>query len=287
MAKPITIPLMTWSVWKSIFPDAAQPTPYSEFIHAVHTRREIKALDEPRSRWSAIFRFALITFAFSGIWVFAVPLLPLLLPVYVAGLGAWCADQTANAIANERSRKRYELVSVLPIGSAGITWTITQVTLRKLELIARINSLLTNLGILGTLSIIGFVLVNAIEARAGAIAILLMIALYLDFVQSVLIGSYIGIVASIFDSDRLSVGTLSVLLYLLVQLATYALGIALLIMTTHHRTTTAFDYFYRATLIGLVVLPLLREALLHSLWYWLTYRLESTWQEMAQTVGMK
>jgi hypothetical protein len=262
-------------------------TPYSSFIHAAHSRRELESLDTPDSRWTTTLRFGLLTFAFSGMWVFVVPLLPLMLPLYATALGCWCAVRAANAIANERACKRYELVSVLPIGSAGIIWTITQVTLRKMEIVTRTHGLITNLGVLGILSTGGFLLINAISLRAAITALLLMIALYLDFIQSTLIGAFVGIATAFTDLDRINVSTMSALMFLFIQSITYSLPATLLVLANDHTTMSPSNVFFQAILIGLIVLPLLREILLRSMWYWLSYRLESTPQEMNQAVGLK
>ena len=284
MAKSVGFQVMTWSLWKNIWGTDLQFIPYGQFIVAVQRRRDTEALDRPISLWSKILRSSLIIFAFSGLWVFAVPLLPLLLPFYIAGLGAWCANETANAIASERTRKRIDTVSVLPIGTAGVIWTITRTTLRKLELITRTNSLFANLSILGLFSIFGFTVVNAISVRLALIIVLFVVAIYFDFVQSVLIGCVIGIFTSLIDSDRVSVSTLSVLQYFCVHLLIYVTAATVLVIISNRMTTSLADYMLRITLIGIIALPLLREAILQSLWYWLTFRLETTRQEMSQLV---
>jgi len=131
-----------------------------------------------------------------------------------------------------------------------------------------------------SLGFIGFFLIGGLEADMLIIGLAVLAVLFVDFVQSVLTGTILGVSVATISRERLSSTTTSLLTFLMVQFCFYAVMglIALLILPIGINNQLVL------TLLQLTFVLLCRELLIYAIWSWTALRLDATLEELNSTV---
>jgi len=272
--------MISWRLWRGLHSKTGDGSVYWHYILVNRRRRLYEQSDRPQPRWMQLSGFGAVAVLFSGIWVVLIPFLPLILLASGTMLGISCAVQVSSAITYERERARYDVASVLPMGSTGASWVIARIIIQQMDLLQRVHTLVGSFVLIFSLGIIGFFLINGLTLATAIIGVTVLVVLYIDFVQSVLTGTILGTGIATISRERLSSTTTSLLAFMMVQFCFYAIvGIlCLLILPLIVNNTLAL------TLLQLGVIVMGREMLLYGLWLWAAIRLDATLDELNSTV---
>lgn len=186
------------------------------------------------------------------------------------------------AISQKHRHQTYEILCVLPSGALGASWAICAAHLHYSPIFGWIG--LARKLIAGLfLFILLMLLLTARPPEDGSslpqfVQLILDMAalgivLYTDHVQSVVIGSLIGMLVPVYSRDSLNTGVLVSLLFLSVQVISYLT--ALLILNLNAGFTPI--------VLSLIVFSLLRDVFIVLLWRVLTYSLNG----YAQDIGLQ
>lgn len=272
--------MMTWRLWRSLQSQRRDDTVYWRHILVNRQRRMDTLAERPKPRWMQLSGFGMIAVLFSGIWVFLVPFLPLILLASGTVLAANCAVQISSAITFERERARYDVASVLPMGSTGASWLIARLIVQQIDLLERVHTLVSSFSLIFGLGVVGYFLMGGLGADVMILGVLGLSVLYVDFVQSILTGTVIGTSVATITVDRLGAVTTALLAFLMVQFLLYAVVAVLSFLIL----PLFVDHLLVLNGLRLLLLVSLREALLYGLWSWTAVRLDSTLAELNETV---
>lgn len=252
---------MTWKLWQAL---KLPPKHHHLF------RRFYAATEEPFPWYVGCSRYVAILFVF--------PILAFAGLIY--GIG-WSVG-IANLIGKEKERGAFDLISLSPSGALGVSWAISLGYLYHHITFRNINepfNLAVRFGIgalcLMALDLLLFI-VNYEGSGLGGLTILMMtgltllIVLYTDHVQSLVLAPLVGISAAMNASNRLNAQLYAFAGYLGAQLLTYLTMILLgFVMIPALLNLLGI----RGELVGILVLSL-RVALLYGIreaviaWLW-------------------
>ncbi len=220
--------------------------------------------------------------------------------------GIRCAVQTSGNIANERERKTYDLLCVLPQGQFGINWSVCATHIRRYENFETFRQIfrgLTYLLIIGVVLLIAIILMNLGDTPSstrnydgvysviqnGTHLIAISIGLYLNFMQSVVVGSLIGIIVPTYTENRLDAQMYSVMGFMTIQVFVYALSLFLSLMVApllilNLQLTVWLETGTQAWTL-LIIFGMITEILTRILWIHARHRLHPESSEI-QTIHL-
>jgi hypothetical protein len=200
-------------------------------------------------------------------------------------------------IARERETGMFDLISLSPDGALGASWAVCTGSIYRNQSLQQIQSPMSWVIRLGFTLLILASLGNFVEplvpiganSTLGTIIPLLYLftlsgALYIDHVQSVAMGSLIGMLMPTFTRSRIDAGIGALIVFLLLQITTYVLtlliGFSLL--------PALFSLLNFSPSLEAILLPVLRlaifgairEGMIAGLWKALVERLNIAASEM-------
>jgi hypothetical protein len=165
-------------------------------------------------------------------------LMPLILMFIGITYGMDCAIRVGNLIAREHERDTFNLLSLSPSGALGTSWAMCTSSLHRNRDFDRLYEIVR-----GTLMVAGIgiftlaVLVMAVNSDTftrfpqpalptfahGAVLLMVMAAVYIEYVQSTVLGSLIGMVVPTYTQNRLDTSIYTFGIFALLQVSTYLL----------------------------------------------------------------
>lgn len=308
--------MMTWLLWRAL------QNPYSEhalFRHLILRQRRKQSLRWrdiiplpnfvlQNNIWGALWGMALVLLLCSGGWLLILPVIALTPVALIAAgtfQGAYIAVRVGTALAREREQGRITLNSVTPGGMAGAAWaicsfvyhtnrTVTQIrdTVRGVHLV-----LFIGIAVIGFVAVLNWLFTRDVTYSAQnpdlssemLLQVLrlmaLLTALYVDFVQSTVLGMLAGILTSTVTRSRLDAGGLGFGAFMAVQLLFYV-GVFIVDFIILPLLFSN-DLHPGLMLAQFAVFYLSREAMLLFGWRIMAYRLQSDPDEMYNTLGLR
>lgn len=216
--------------------------------------------------------------------------------------GMLWAVRICQAISKEQAQGTYTLLCMLPPGTLGTHWLLGTGTLHRNQGFIQVHNLLRGILtlILVTLGIMILIVFFGVDpARSSrfdqqvqaqalvslATVILILIAVYLDHIQSITIGSLIGMLAPGMIQNRFDQTIWAAGVFLFVQALTYLFFVLVGIPVT----ALAFDLLgitglyteFGLGVLRLAILYGIREAEIHFLWLYLMRRLNADADQLA------
>lgn len=194
----------------------------------------------------------------------------------------WAAG-TSGRIARLQTNDQYDLICTAPGGKLGLHWAVCTGVLHRNNRLDMIHTVLRVL----LLIVLGIILLTLFSSLSvgrqdwgrTALALLntlgLLIAVYMDHIQSVVCGSVIGMLVPLYIRRTLDARIAAVALYVLVQTFGYVLAILAAIDGVNILFTNT-DQTVLMTVARLLVFVGIREAIIAGLWRWLLNRSETT-----------
>ncbi len=216
----------------------------------------------------------------------------------VSGLQA--ALGVGAAVAAEYQLRRGEQIALAPAGAAGLCWALGARHIRTNKTSLRLRRLIVAGILFGTigLAFVGIVnfavviligvnatnpdtvtpAVNGLELFVPLInAAIVLAVLYVDLIQSTVLGLIAGMVAGYRTAERGGALWLAAGLFLGVQLAFYVF--AALVIRAGALVVTPFEGMLLTMLQASVIL-LVREVMMHGAIYWTEHTLNTDWAEL-------
>lgn len=210
-----------------------------------------------------------------------------LISVLNGGLqGATLAARISHTLASVRERKQYDLLCLLPPGAAHMNWLLTTTCLHRYQTFSSLSSGLV--WVIRSIFILAGVLILArsnpyINSWAGPLLAMTQVgvlytAFYIDDIQSVIVGSLIGMITATYASTPSDARLYGLIAFLLTQTLTY-LATALLVFSVVPSFYSALQFRGILADISQVILVVaslygLREALIRVLWQSAMMRLD-------------
>ena len=253
--------MLTWTLWRAL----RKPP----FAHPLYQQ----IIGRPASPMAA---------SLSCVVVLVAPLLLLPALLFLSTVyGLRWAMQIASAIAVERETGRFDLLALAPDGAFGVSRAIMSAYLHRHESLSQIQSvggwilrLAFMLTILLALTSLAEPILttdyapNVNEAIMVLYVVTMVAAIYIDHLQSIVIGLLVGMGLSTFAPRRLDASMGALLSYLLLQVAAYVV-IVLIGFTLIPALLGAIPAPYNTILLALLrlaTLYLVRELLIRWLW---------------------
>lgn len=293
---------MTWALWRAL----CAPN----FDHPLYQRLAMHRNRLGFGSWQFSFMIGMI-----GLFFFMVMFAPMLLilmliasPILYITLtatffGVLTTVHVSGAVVRERLGERYELLCLTPDGGMGVNWMIYTGRMHQENILEQgLSECWTIVRILlsiaffmmlgGLLSLSGTPETQAPEATRFVISFAVLLvslsgAVYLDYVQSILVGGLLGLVIGNITRSLSDARIWSIALFIFQQILVYGVIFLLGLVIA----PTIIGLFIRNDLIiGLATPPLvvlalygIRELMIHGLWRWLTQRLNSDPQQSIPT----
>lgn len=277
-----------WQIWGAIrYPQKA----HAVFRLAKRPRRHNKIKRNDWWRASLILLIVAIppTIICAIDPIFLIPFLigiaftiPVILVMSGTILGSmWLFDITRTLLDLQQSR-RYDLISITPIGAFGTSWLVAMGIIHRTQSFKRLAQVysisIRTIAVLGvSITAIVWIVsfnndasfvrgVNQVLFAANILPVLVIAsAIYIDQIHSITLSVLLGITATTIRGLGTSLAIFSVVVFIALQLATYAivaLGVFMLFII--FQTLLASDLLANslAMIFGLLLFYLLREALI-------------------------
>ena len=209
--------------------------------------------------------------------------------------------RVSNAIVYEREQRRFDLIRITPLGSVGISWLIGKMAHQQSPLIALIRDggrmLYVTLG--GFLLLLLFLFTLnwwsiesndpgsypfsefAINMRDFIPLLMAVTMLYIDVIQSIVVGVIAGILISTFVRDRLIAYGLSLGSYLGFQVLFYVvMALVAQVVLPNVYTWASIN----RPIAFVIIFYASREGLIALMWWWLARRLEVNTGQLNRTL---
>lgn len=300
---------MTWKLWRAL----RHPLRSHPLFRYASENAEQRALP-PRATYSlslaaciALVIWISATWSVQAMVFFATLLLPVLIFALMGTVqGAVWALAVCRTILAARAAGLYDLICLSPSGSLGSTLTLCTGCLHRRQALLRVNnqrSLLIVGAIVGIMLLaFGASLRQPVPVQptlsrvvtvqffymglALVYAGLFITALYLDYIQSVIVGSVIGMIAPTYPLHRADVQFLGVGAFLALQVLTYALtwllGFAILPAAYQHAQFNGWSADLSLALLRLGIFYAVRACLITGMWRLLARRLNCDLAEIQQ-----
>ena len=265
--------LVTWALWHHLLHPPAHP---------VYQRTLRTPIDSGMRRFIAGIVLLFGSLICSGIWTL-VPLklpTPMLLLIAMVALSscyvvAWVIGISVT-ITSEHERGTYDQLCVSPSGALGANWAMCAASLHRADALVWIDLLRRLLSGLLLLILLMVLLTSALRENApdlfqllGLVVDILLLAtlLYVEHVQSVVQGSLVGMLMSMYSRTNIDARVLAVLMFLFLQAVT--------LLVTFFATMgvlPGLDAEFISTTLILLVFYLTREGFIFAFWRLLAYR---------------
>jgi hypothetical protein len=192
----------------------------------------------------------------------------------------------SGTIAIEREYRMYDLLSLSPSGMLGISWAICTGCLHRNQTFEQVNSQEAwsiRIILFIPLVISANVLLGRAFSNPGTLTIFwlaaFLIVFYLDHVQSIILGSLLGVLAPHYSPSRFDSRLWACVGFLLIQLSTY-LALVLtsaIILPTIYRAFTISGWYADISLpvLSIAVFYFTREVIIGRLWNRVTEQLNA------------
>lgn len=244
-------------------------------------------------------------FSCGGLWLIFTPLTPSAMILSLMGVTlfnstfyvtVW-AVSISMTLTRVREQGIYEQLSVLPRGALGANWALCISNLHHNDTLHLLN-VLRKITLVLLLCVFFLLLMAAVLATAPRqisfdlvqfLRLLLDMmtltaASYFDHVQSILMGSLIGMLVPLVVRTPVDARIWPALIFLTLQMMTVLvmLLVALVIIPAVHQAVSSPDWFVQLSppVLNLLVFYLLRESIILILWRVLVYRLNAEASEL-------
>jgi hypothetical protein len=263
----------------------------------------------PASRRRFVSAATLLIELVLGIAFNAPTLLFLLMPFFllIIGLayGIDCALRISTTIAKEHEERTFDLLSLAPAGVWGTNWVLTTSSLYRNRDFDRLftiirTTLATGLVLTCIVALIAVMSLSPsrpswhpqaanpdgiLRVAADFVAIIaLLAALYVEYVQSTVLGTLVGLVIPTYAQNRLDASLWSFGIFLLLQVMTYTatwlVGFDLLPEVFERLNLAGWFASFTLPVLRVAAFYLLREGLIAALWRALISRLNMSPAEL-------
>lgn len=303
--------MFTFRLWSALHrPYVAHPL-YRHLTQQATTTKplpgQLRDLLPDDSAWgSIILVLSLVAIAVGGyrvllLLLFFIPLGLIAVGTFSGLLALW---KTNSLVIRQTEQGKHELIAVTPAGLPGMMWALCSFAYHQGGLLRAVKETMRGVYIFGFFILIApafFLLIYTImevltansssaysELTQTLIASFSLLSLaYLDLVQSILVGSVLGMLIPTYTRNRIDSGGLALGAFFAVQFLAYAL-IALLDLVFLPQLAAQATVINGSLLIMLQVFVffMVRETTLILLWRMLTRRIEATPAELYQITGM-
>ena len=195
-------------------------------------------------------------------------------------MGIITATRVGHTIASLRARGQYDLLCLLPAGPVLANWMLCAAYLQRHRILDQFNA--QHVWVVRAF----FVPVTAISTIAHhgpietiTLIVLLFILFHVDDVQSLVIAALLGMIWPTFTARPTDTRVYAFLSYLLIQLATYTIGLLvtfnLLPVLLRGSVLSALAATLLQMLLGILSFYSLREAIIQGLWHVFLSRMEA------------
>jgi hypothetical protein len=290
--------MMTWTLWWALrHPHSTHPL----FRRMLRSQPGgVRILDEAfilrfMSRLMSLVLIVAV-FALAPIILTSILGAPILMLLIIQAFGIRYAVNVGSAIASEQERGTYELTSLFPQGALGANWMMGSGCLHKGSSFVWLQGAVRLvLGFLITVLVVGYVVAIIIMiseymgsslARTSVTAFItlsnyasLVAAFYFDYVQSVVLGSLVGMIVPIYVHNRFDARLWSLSSYMLLQLTVYLttwlVGFVLLPEALERLTLAGWQVEISLPILRVAVFYFVREGIIAGLWHMLAQRLNA------------
>ncbi|MFW5709391.1 MAG: hypothetical protein ACOCX5_04130 [Chloroflexota bacterium] len=287
--------MLTVQLWRSL----NRPLRRNPFYWQLNFRRQSSTRARTQPKRQTLRRNRLVVFLFFSLQIlvvlfslyilvaliFVLTFVPLLL--FLAGniMGVLLCINLSGIVAGYRSKGRLALLAVTPTGMDGILWLLLRVVYWRSRVLQQIKGIALTICILVSsvfaifvvISLIALVLDPAYIGVSSAwprlqltvvIMVGLPLAIYSDLVQSSLLGGLLGITVPHYTRDIVSARVLSLGAFFTLQIVIYAIAVlaATRLLPAMLRMTDMEDLTVSTTIVGLIVLIVIRDLLLNGIW---------------------
>ncbi len=289
--------MTTWRLWRAL---QNPPSQHPIFQRAVLLPDQVKT--RRMTSWAGI----VVKLVF-GLGEYSPTLLPLLIPVILLFIGMTygldCAVRVGDAIAKEREQDTFNLLSLSPSGALGTSWVMcTSLLYRnwdfdRLRKVIRASLIIAG-SVTFTIALLAMMLNSGLFNRFSPSSIttlvdfislmIVMAALYIEFVQSTILGTLVGMFVPTYTQSRIDTSLYTFGVFALLQITTY-LGsyfIGFVLLPSLYDQMGLSGEYARAslTLLRLGVFYLIRETIISGLWRVLIDRLNAYPSELDLTM---
>ncbi len=290
--------MMTWRLWRALFWPFVEHPIYRRIVRSKRRIVTVKMRDamimpsifrRSSPLWGFFAGAAMVFLVCSGGWLIVLPLVCLapLLMVSVGTLcGLICAIKTSTTLTKERQDGKFDLLGLAPSGITGATWAVCSAIYHNSAFMTQLRDFARGTYLVltvGTFFLFGTIILNSgtsviSNAPINFSSLLILAALYIDLVQSILVGSVIGMIIPTYVSAEFDARGLSLGAFLALQFLTYIV-VALI---NFFLLNGVFDWQGNLviSLVRLGIFYLTREVMIVWLWGFLARRLESDLKEL-------
>lgn len=296
---PFILTLPLWRMFYRILPQ--HPIFWQKIL-----RQRKRMPKQKQTRWARARRFFVVLFGVTlAIPVMALLAFPAALLVVIlilfGGLasGLQAALGVSAVVSSEYQLGRGDLLSMSPHGRVGLCWALaarhirtdkTSLRLRRL-IVAGFLFVSIGIAVVGLANIVGILIVSIDRMSSTAIpvstqleilvplvtAVVVLAVLYIDLIQSTILGAVAGMLAGIVVHDRAGATWLAAALFLLEQFAFYVF-VALVIRAGDGEQTPLIALLF--TLLQAGGILLVRELVMHGALRLAMRALNTDWREL-------
>jgi len=290
--------VITWRLWRALQHPPVQHPLYRRVL-LLRPAAGVR-LDEAltfRFLWRLALPILFVSiFALTPIILPLIVVSPVLLPLIANLRGGVWAVKTGGAIARENEQGTYDLLALLPFGAFGANWVIGSGCLYRGSSFADLQTFVRILMhflllVLGIALVIAIILMAAeppspkpLESQGQVFMTLvnlaaLIAAFYIDYVQSVIVGILVGMLAPAHAHNRFDTRAWGLFSYLFLQVSTYLITwlIGFQLVPTLYQALNFKGILaeFSLPIFRLAVFYLAREVIIATLWRALTWQLNA------------
>ncbi len=308
--------MMTWLLWSALQRPYMQHPLFRQLMLRHQRRQPLKWQDMipiPRfifqnDLWGALWGIIVVVLLCSGGWLIIVPIMvltPVALIIAGTAQGVYTAVRVGTNLVREREMGHTTLHGVMPAGMAGASWAMCSFVHHTNRPITQMREAVRGVYIVLFIAV-GFITAVAVmiwlstrglsfslnEPDVSTQSLLqvlrllaLLIAFYVDFIQSTVLGALIGLLISTIAHSRLDAGGLAFGMFLALQFIFYALVFLVNFVLVPQLIADALHP--GRILLQFAVYYFSREAMILILWRITAFRLQSDAKEFAQALDLK
>jgi len=226
-------------------------------------------------------------------------LMPFVMLVTGIIYGIDCAIRVGSVIAREHENDTFNLLSLSPGGGLGASWAMCTSSLYRNRDFERLHEVMRGTVIVGGIILVGGTLLTLFlqsdKFSRPPIPVLptilklvsfitVLIAIYIEYLQSTVLGSVVGITVPTFTQNRLDTSVYTFGGFLFLQITTYLLAYLIgfvILPNLYERLHIIGDYAEMSlSIMRLAIFFLIREAMITGLWRVIVTRLNASPSEL-------
>lgn len=255
----------------------------------------------PTVPWGIMLFLVSVVLICSGGWLFLIPfalLIPLLFLSIGTLYGGNIAVHISTSVSRARSKGHLEILSTTPTGIAGSIWATTSAIYHSRQSLKQLKETAQAFYTIASILITIYITVNFIAGIFTGIEFMRMVrtvtntiptllfigALYIDLLQSIILGCLIGMLVPTYTRNQLDSSAVSFLLFFTIQILYYTA----FILIAFWLLPQIIDWHSNAlrALVQFVFFFIVREFLISYLWHLLAVRMSSDTHELGAIVGI-